>query len=80
MSTHLLDVLDFPKVVISKINSLLTTFFDKIKVKKGKMKWRALEKLCKPIKEGGLDIRDLNEIQISLHMKFAWRLMTVDNL
>lgn len=31
-------------------------------------------------KEGGLGIWGLNEIQKSLHMKYAWRLMAIDNL
>ncbi|KAJ0103213.1 hypothetical protein Patl1_06269 [Pistacia atlantica] len=35
---------------------------------------------AKPYKEGGLGIRNFHEVQRSLHMKFAWRLVTIDNL
>ncbi|KAF5472990.1 hypothetical protein F2P56_009642 [Juglans regia] len=47
---------------------------------KGKRKGCSWSNCCKPIYEGGLGIRDLVEVEKSLHMKFVWRMLTVDNL
>ncbi|KAJ0095449.1 hypothetical protein Patl1_15066 [Pistacia atlantica] len=80
MSTHLLAVLNVPMKVFSRLNSLLSTFFLGDLNGKPRMKWCAWDRICKPYKEGGLGIQNFHEVQMSLHMKFAWRLVTVDNL
>ncbi|KAJ0094336.1 hypothetical protein Patl1_15029 [Pistacia atlantica] len=80
MSTHLLAVLNVPMKVFSRLNSLMATFFWGDTNGKQKMKWCAWDRICKPYKEGGLGIRNFHEVQRALHMKFAWRLVTVDNL
>ncbi|KAJ0074622.1 hypothetical protein Patl1_37562 [Pistacia atlantica] len=80
MSTHLLAVLNVPMKVFSRLNSLMSTFFWGDLNGKPRMKWCVWDRICKPYKEGGLGIRNFHEVQRSLHMKFAWRLVTVDNL
>ncbi|XP_057965296.1 uncharacterized mitochondrial protein AtMg00310-like [Malania oleifera] len=80
MVTHLLVVLDIPKAVHKNMNSILSTFFWGEINGKPKVKWCSWSKLCKPTSEGGLGVCDFGEVQKSLHMKFAWRLMTLDNL
>lgn len=42
---------------------------------KAKKKWVAWEKVCKPIEEGGLGIRDLGEVKKALNVKLAWNLL-----
>lgn len=44
------------------------------------MKWCAWTKVCKPVVERGTDIKELGDVIRSFQMKFAWRLMTVNNL
>lgn len=36
--------------------------------------------ICKPVQEGGIGVRDLNDMQNALHIKFAWRLLSEDSL
>lgn len=36
--------------------------------------------MCLPIKEGGIGVRNLEEVQSSLFMKFGWNLLTTENL
>ncbi|XP_057984101.1 uncharacterized mitochondrial protein AtMg00310-like [Malania oleifera] len=45
-----------------------------------KIYWRSWEEICKPTSEGGLGLRDLNEVQKSLLMKYVFRLPTSNNL
>ncbi|KAF5468900.1 hypothetical protein F2P56_013011 [Juglans regia] len=80
ISTHMLAVLNVPLRVFKKLNSLLSTFFWGELNGRPRMKWISWEKVCKPYKEGGPGMRNFDEVQRSLHMKFAWRLLTVDNL
>ncbi|KAF5452775.1 hypothetical protein F2P56_027742 [Juglans regia] len=80
MATHLLAVLHVPKIVIRELNKLLSSFFWGDYEGKGKRKWVAWKKNCCPIEEGGLGIRDFEDIQRALHMKLAWRLMSGHSL
>ncbi|KAF5472484.1 hypothetical protein F2P56_009201 [Juglans regia] len=45
--------------------------------KEGKPKkhWRAWDRMCKPVQEGGVGIRNIAETQKALHMKFAWKIL-----
>ncbi|XP_042950383.1 uncharacterized protein LOC122282502 [Carya illinoinensis] len=47
---------------------------------KGKKKWVGWKAMCKPTEEGGIGLRDFDEVQLSLHMKFAWKIMTGTDL
>lgn len=80
MATHLLSVLNVPKVIFTKLNSILSTFCRGDINGRPRMKWCAWTNICKPIKEGEFGLRDFSEVQSSLHMKFEWRLLSIDNL
>ncbi|KAF5467850.1 hypothetical protein F2P56_012062 [Juglans regia] len=73
-------VLNVPKVLLSKLNSILSTFFWGEYNGKLKHKWVSWSTICKPTNEGGLGLRDFNEMQSSMHKKLVWRLLTLDNL
>ncbi|KAG6627879.1 hypothetical protein CIPAW_15G160400 [Carya illinoinensis] len=45
-----------------------------------KRKWVSWSKICLQMEEGGLGIQDLSDIQVSLLMKFAWKLLKGDSL
>lgn len=85
MSIHILSVINVSLVTISRINSLLENFlWGEGWPKKGTL--AVLVESVKANKGGGergrgwLGLRDLKEVQRSLHMKFAYRLMTSKNL
>ncbi|KAF8406683.1 hypothetical protein HHK36_008774 [Tetracentron sinense] len=77
---YLLAVLNIPKAVHHKIDSILSTFFWGVSAGHPKRKWRSWSHLCKPTNEGGLNLRNSLEVQRALHMKFAWRLMSGESL
>ncbi|KAG2685838.1 hypothetical protein I3760_10G144400 [Carya illinoinensis] len=77
---YLLSVVQVPKSVLNSINRILSNFFWGESDGSPKRKWCAWNKICKPIKEGGLGVRDLEEVQNSLHMKFAWKIITENSL
>lgn len=60
-----------PKSVFANINRILSTFFWGEVDGSPKKKWCAWHKICKPVSEGGLGLRDLEEMQKSLQIKFA---------
>lgn len=47
---------------------------------RGQMKWCAWSKIYIPVEEGGAGTKDLSDVKKSFHMKFVWRLMTIDNI
>lgn len=71
MVTHTLGVLLLPTGVLQKINSIFSTFFSRESNGREKRKWGAWANLCKPIEEGGIRVRDLGDIWLSLHMNFS---------
>ncbi|XP_042958229.1 uncharacterized protein LOC122293848 [Carya illinoinensis] len=74
------EVMNVPFSILSRINSLLANFLWGETANKRKLHWMSWKKVCKPTKEGGLGIRDFKEVQKSLHMKFAFRLIATNNL
>lgn len=71
MDTHTLVILQVLLKAIQSINSILVTFFWNESNGTVKCKWRAWEKLCKSIEEGGIGVRKLTDINKSFLMKFA---------
>lgn len=78
MASHLLAVMDVPKVVLSKLNTILLTFFWGEHGGKGKTKWCDWSRISKPTKEGGLGLRNFSEMQHAMHMKLGWSLLSMD--
>ncbi|XP_042969076.1 uncharacterized protein LOC122301760 [Carya illinoinensis] len=66
--------------VMTALNRIMSNFFWGSWNGKQKRKWVAWEKICSPIREGGLGLRKLKEVQDSLFMKLAWNLLTGDSL
>lgn len=77
---HILSVIYIPKVTLDWINSILANFLWVEVEGRRQLHWRSWSKICKPTNEGGLGLRDLHEVQKSLHMKFAYRLLTTEGL
>lgn len=80
MASHSLVITPVPKMVIMKINAILSSFFWRESNGRGKIKWGAWSKICKLVEEGGVGLGDLNDVKKSFHMKFVWHLMTIENL
>lgn len=68
---HLLLVLQVPKAIIRNLNGLFTEFFCGEEDGRSKRNWRALKKLCLPVEEREIGVRNLEEIQRSLFLKFG---------
>lgn len=77
---HLLSAFHVPKLVFKKLQGLFAHFFWGEQGGKSKWKWRAWQKLCVPVEVGGIGVRDLDEVQKSLFLKFGWDLLTKDSL
>lgn len=77
---HILAVINVPKETLDWINSILANFLWGEVEGRRKLHWRSWSKICKLTNEGGLGLRDLHEVQKSLHMKFAYRLLTTEGL
>ena len=75
MALHLFAVLQVPNSIIKVLNRLMSTFFWGEVNGKGKKKWVAWTNICKPVEEGGLGLRNLDDMQKALHMRFAWNLI-----
>lgn len=67
MVTHLLAVLDVPKMMLNKLNSILSNFF----WGESKRKWVSWSHMCKPMLEGEIGVRNFSDVQKAMHMKFA---------
>lgn len=61
--------------MLSKLEKLFSDFLWSSSVDSKKRKWIAWRKICLPVEEGGLGIRNLYDVQESLMMKFAWNLL-----
>lgn len=79
-SLNLMLILNFPQNVLKSIKRLFSSFFwgeMDGKFKKHCIAWKTL---CKPIEEGEIGIRELEDIQTSLHMKYAWKVLTSQDI
>lgn len=74
MPIHILSVLNLPKGIHNDLNRILSSFLWNATDGSKRRKWVSWRKFCYPIEEGGLGIRDFNEVQQALFMKFAWKL------
>lgn len=75
MPVHLLSVLNIPKGVISRLQKIFSNFLWGSSVENKKRKWISWKQICLLVEEGGLGIRAFHEVQESLLMKFAWKLI-----
>lgn len=75
---HLMSVIQVPLSVVRVLNRYFSNFFLGMIDGKPKKHWLAWLAVCQPVGEGGVGLRQLQDIQKSLHMKFSWKLL-VDN-
>ncbi|CAI9786686.1 unnamed protein product [Fraxinus pennsylvanica] len=69
-----------PASILKLINRIFSDFFWGYADGKPKRKWIAWDKVCMPVKEGRAGLRSLQEVRLSLHMKFAWKILTETSL
>ncbi|KAG6629785.1 hypothetical protein CIPAW_14G109400 [Carya illinoinensis] len=65
------------KIVLIKhvLNSMPIHMLSGYSAENKKRKWISWKQICLPVEEGGLGIRAFHEVQESLLMKFAWKLI-----
>lgn len=71
MPIHMISVMNLTKGVIKGLTRIFSTFLWGSNDRKKKRNWVFRSLICLQLEEGGLGIRDLMEIQVSLLMKFA---------
>lgn len=76
----MLLVLNLPKGVLSALKGIFSNFLWGSSIENKKRKWISWRKICLSIEEGGLGISDLSEVQTSLLMKFAWKILQGNSL
>ncbi|XP_042939531.1 uncharacterized protein LOC122274569 [Carya illinoinensis] len=77
---YLLSTVYVPGSVMKSINRCLSNFFWGVHEGKPKKHWKSWDKLCLPAAEGGMGFRKFTDIQKSLFLKFAWKIMVEDSL
>ena len=77
---HLLSVLYAPKAGVASLNRLMSNFFWGFYNGKPKKKWVSWARVCTPILEGGMGLRNFEDVQVLLFMKFAWKLLTQNSI
>ncbi|OVA07571.1 hypothetical protein BVC80_669g5 [Macleaya cordata] len=62
MSVYLLSTVAVPKRVLAMVNRMIATFFWGSSEERAKRNWVAWANLCTPLPEGGLGVRNLEEV------------------
>jgi hypothetical protein len=77
--TFYLSYLKLPKKVWKELVKIQRVFLWAGLSKHSKTCWVKWDMICRPKKEGGLGVRDLRLVNISLLAKWRWKLLTRDN-
>ncbi|OVA07782.1 Reverse transcriptase zinc-binding domain [Macleaya cordata] len=72
MAIYLIASVVVPKAVLRSINRLIANFFWGSHAGKPKRNWVAWGAACRPVSEGGLGIRSVEEIVSSFRLKNLW--------
>ncbi|KAK9268862.1 hypothetical protein L1049_000627 [Liquidambar formosana] len=78
--THVLACTTIPKTVLNKLNSIMAKFlwcdkdFDK------RRHWVSWDLISLPFEEGGLGVRDFNDISAAFRVKQVWQWLQKDSL
>ena len=77
---HVLSVFDVPKVVLHRLDRIMSNFLwggaELIK----KRHWLSWDIVTSPFEEGGLGVRKLEDVMRALRMKMAWKFNTDNSL
>lgn len=77
---YLLAAASPPRAVIRRLHSIFARFFWGSNEGNAKHHWLSWSSLCKPLNEGGVGFRDLNDIYKALKFKLCWTLLHSDGL
>ncbi|RAL45410.1 hypothetical protein DM860_013806 [Cuscuta australis] len=77
---HHMAISELPKSVTHLLHTKMSNFLWGFREGKPKHHWSSWDTICRPSQEGGLGIRDLNDVQKALSLKLLWKVMNVDNL
>ncbi|OVA16535.1 hypothetical protein BVC80_7669g2 [Macleaya cordata] len=76
MAINLLSAVAVPKIVFQQVNRMISTFFWGTHEGKPKRKWVSWNTICRLMSEGGLGIRNVEEVVSSFRLKGLWNAMT----
>ncbi|VFQ80253.1 unnamed protein product [Cuscuta campestris] len=71
---HILVVQEIPRSIVKCLHMLMANFFWGARDMGHKYHWRKWEKLCFPLLEGGLGVRDLGNCQRAAAMDLWWKI------
>ncbi|XP_019240872.1 PREDICTED: uncharacterized protein LOC109220861 [Nicotiana attenuata] len=77
---HLLSAVSPPKTVLKQIEKLAANFFWGMDHNRYKYHWASWQKLAKPQEEGGIGLRNIEDVCRSLEFKQWWWFRTKDSL
>ncbi|XP_059295507.1 uncharacterized protein LOC132048838 [Lycium ferocissimum] len=80
MPIHLLSAVNPPDCVINKMHRIFAQFFWSNTIGGRSRHWVAWNKMCLPIKEGGLGCRSLHDVSMALYCKVWWNFRTKPSL
>ncbi|KAI3463155.1 hypothetical protein Pfo_019818 [Paulownia fortunei] len=80
MPIYLLQVLQPPKMVLHRIEQIMARFFWGTYGDQKRMHWVSWDRICQPIKEGGLRIRKLADMVQAFSLKLWWRFRSMSSL
>ncbi|OVA18537.1 Reverse transcriptase zinc-binding domain [Macleaya cordata] len=72
IAIYLVAAVAVPKIVLHNINKIITNFFGGSYEGKLKRKWVSWAAICRPVIEGGLGIRRLEDVVSSFRLKNLW--------
>ncbi|OVA09801.1 Ribonuclease H domain [Macleaya cordata] len=76
MAIYLLSAVSVPKSVLAKVNLMFSNFFWGSHEGKPKRKWVSWNSICKPVSEGGLGVRNIEEVRRCFRLKALWNALT----
>ncbi|OVA01729.1 hypothetical protein BVC80_9071g60 [Macleaya cordata] len=73
MAIYLLLAVVVPKVVLQRINRLISGFFWGSHDGKPKHNWVSWKAICRPVLEGGLGVRYIEDVEHLMQFKKTWQ-------